>query len=454
MNRKTQVAVTALLALGGTYLLADAFDLTPGLVTTRPLEERPAAYPVVSTTEALAPQLPVFDDSVPAPTADAVGAAADAFLADPRLTGEASVKVVDVATGQVLTERNTDVARVPASNQKLVTATVALETLGPDATLTTSAELSDNTLYLVGGGDAMLAAGEGDPTLVNGHAGLADLADQAVAQLKEAGTTSVDLAVDSSLFTGPLYHPEVEGPDAIYVMEMRPIAIDMSRTEDGHFTADPDLQALTAFAERLTERGITANVVGRAEAPDKAVEVGSIESASVRELVDHMLTESCNTTADILGHLIGLSEGEPGNFEGGARATKAVLDRLGYTTAGLVVSDNSGLSILNQLTTTVQLEILENVYACEDCSLEAIASGMPVAGLNGTLSSRMAEHDLGGKVRAKTGTLLMANSLSGYVMTDDSRVLAFSVLVDHISEGTTKEIRVLIDDFVGAISDL
>ena len=120
----------------------------------------------------------------------------------------------------------------------------------------------------------------------------------------------------------------------------------------------------------------------------------------------------------------------------------------------MVISDNSGLSILNRLTTTIQLEILGDVYTCEECPLEAIASGMPVAGLNGTLTSRMADIDLGGRVRAKTGTLLSANSLSGYLMTDGGRVLTFSVLVDNIQEGTTGEIRIVIDDFLGTLSAL
>ena len=446
--------MTALLELGGTYLLADAFDLTPGLITTRPLEEKPAAYPTITPVEAVSPQLPTPDENIPVPTSEAVTGAIDAFLADPRLTGQASVEVADAATGEVLGGVQTDVARMPASNQKLLTAATALEVLGPDATLETSAALSENTLYLVGGGDAMLSPGTGDPTAIVGHAGLGDLADEAAAKLKESGTANIDLAVDSSLFTGPLYHPEVVGSDTSYIMQMRPIAVDLSRNDAGDFTVDPDLQALDAFAAALGERGITANVVGRAETPRSATEVGSVESASVRELVDYMLTESCNTTADILGHLVAVAKGEPGNFEGAARATQAALTDMGYTIAGVVVSDNSGLSILNRLTTTIQLEILDDVYTCEECPLEAIASGMPVAGLNGTLSARMSDIDLGGRVRAKTGTLIMANSLSGYMMTNSGRVLTFSVLVDNIEEGTTREIRTVIDDFLGTLSAL
>ncbi|MFT0847380.1 D-alanyl-D-alanine carboxypeptidase/D-alanyl-D-alanine-endopeptidase [Actinomycetaceae bacterium L2_0104] len=454
MNRKTQVAVTALLALGGTYFLADAFDLTPGLITTRPVEEKAASYPSADPVSIASPQLPSLDEEAAVPSADDVQAAIDELLANPQLTGQASIEIVDAATGEVLGGANTDVARMPASNQKLLTATVALEVLGPQSTLETTAALADGTLYLVGGGDAMLAAGHGDPDSIMGHAGLADLADQTAENLKESGTTAVDLAVDSSLFTGPLYHPEVVGSDTSYIMQMRPIAVELSHDSEGAFTADPDLQALDAFAAALKERGIAANVIGREQAPTQALEVGAVESASIRELVDHMLTDSCNTTADILGHLVALAEGESGDFEGAARATTSVLKEMGYTTAGITVSDNSGMSILNRLTTAIQIEILDDVYTCEECNLEAIASGLPVAGLNGTLSTRMTELDLGGRVRAKTGTLIMANSLSGFMMTEGGRVLSFSVLVDNIEEGTTREIRTLIDDFLGEIAAL
>lgn len=446
--------MTALLALGGTYLLADTFDLTPGLITTRPLEEKAAAYPtfVSQNMTFVQPAEPSAD--APIPHATDIQSLIGSFANDPGMSGEVSVEVVDAATGDILSSLNPTTPRLPASNQKMLTAAAALSALGPEATLPTTTVLGDKTLYLVGGGDALLAAGAGDPNAIVGHAGLGDLAEATATKLKDKGLSSVSLAVDSSLFTGTLYHPEVEGSDTVYIMEMRPIAVELSHNANGAFTPDPDLQALDTFAARLSEKGITTNVVGRAEAPTTAKDIAEVRGPSVRDLVDYMLTESCNTTADILGHLIGIAKGESGDFEGGARATKQVLTDLGYDTSRLIVSDNSGLSILNRLDNTILIDILDDVYTCDQCDLQSIAPGLPVAGLNGTLVYRMNDDGVAGRIRAKTGTLIEANSLSGFIMTEKGRVLAFSILVDHVEVGTTTNMRSVIDNFLVSLIKL
>ena len=151
---------------------------------------------------------------------------------------------------------------------------------------------------------------------------------------------------------------------------------------------------------------------------------------------------------------MGISQGEPGDFQGGAKATKQVLTDLGYDTSRLTVSDNSGLSILNRLDNPILIDILDNIYSCDQCDLQSIAPGLPVAGLNGTLANRMNDDGVAGRIRAKTGTLIGANSLSGFIMTEKGRVLTFSILVDHIEVGTTTNMRSLIDNFLVSLIKL
>ena len=59
-----------------------------------------------------------------------------------------------------------------------------------------------------------------------------------------------------------------------------------------------------------------------------------------------------------------------------------------------------------------------------------------------------------GRIRAKTGTLIEANSLSGFIMTEKGRVLTFSILVDHIEVGTTTNMRSVIDNFLVSLIKL
>ena len=56
---------------------------------------------------------------------------------------------------------------------------------------------------------------------------------------------------------------------------------------------------------------------------------------------------------------------------------------------------------------------------------------LPIAGVDGTLKSRMKDTPAAGNVRAKTGTLRWANSLSGYVTTAAGERLAFATMLNR-----------------------
>ena len=61
----------------------------------------------------------------------------------------------------------------------------------------------------------------------------------------------------------------------------------------------------------------------------------------------------------------------------------------------------------------------------------ALMSVLPIAGVDGTIRNRMKGTAAQGNVHAKTGTLVMARSLSGYVTTANQRMLIFSFLCNN-----------------------
>jgi len=74
-------------------------------------------------------------------------------------------------------------------------------------------------------------------------------------------------------------------------------------------------------------------------------------------------------------------------------------------------------------------------------------SGLPVAGVTGTLTDRFATAGTSagrGVVRAKTGTLTGVNSLSGLVRDTQGRLLAFSFIADG-SPGPVLDARAALD---------
>src|SRR5215207_668620 len=55
-----------------------------------------------------------------------------------------------------------------------------------------------------------------------------------------------------------------------------------------------------------------------------------------------------------------------------------------------------------------------------------VAAALPIAHQTGTLAGFFADNPVAGKLRAKTGTLTGAKSLTGFVPADDGRTLTFS----------------------------
>ncbi|GAA1651988.1 D-alanyl-D-alanine carboxypeptidase/D-alanyl-D-alanine endopeptidase [Georgenia ruanii] len=444
MARRTLVAaLVAVLALGG-YGVADAADVVPGPLTTGPAPAAPAPYPGIALPAgALTEAVPGPDVDAPVPTAAALEALAADLRATPGLGGLGLV-VADAVTGTVLLDDDGAVARTPASSLKILTAAAALDALGTTRTLETRAVLDGDTVVLVGGGDVLLAAGAGDPDAVVGHAGLADLARQAAAALAAQGVRRVAVGLDDTLFSGPLHAPGVSGIDLDYVMPIQPLAVDTGRTGAG-YSADPAMDAAGAFAAALTDAGVTVTgEVRRTRAPGGAAPLAAVASAPSGQVVRQMLKTSDNTLAEVLGRLVAVERGATADFEGATAAVLAQLGELGVDTTGVRLTDVSGLGAANRVTATALVDTLLTALEPARTALHALVPSLPVAHLDGTLDDRL-PGEAAGRVRAKTGTLLAASSLSGTVVTADGRLLVFSVLTDGLSEGGTLQGRQAID---------
>ncbi|MGB4646149.1 MAG: D-alanyl-D-alanine carboxypeptidase/D-alanyl-D-alanine-endopeptidase [Arcanobacterium sp.] len=448
--KKIKVIATLLtLTLCG-YIFADAWDVVPGVFTTKPLVAEALPYPESSEVEANEAVLPELAQPT-APDAATVSAAIKEMLDDEKMSGTAAVLVIDPLTGETIVDVNSRTPVIPASNLKYYTAAASLHAMGPDATFTTSVKLSGTELYLVGGGDIMLAAGAGDPTAANGRAGLGDLASETAEALSAAGVTTVSLYVDSSLFSGALYHPEIAGtPDEKYVMEMRTISVNRAIFEEEGdewptISRDADLQTAQIFADHLAQAGIEVTAVDRGVAGDDAEIIASVQSAPVRDIVAFMMSTSDNSVADALGRMVAVTRGQTADYNGATKAIVEVLKEEGYPMDGVRMSDCSGLAD-GSLATAVSISaILQEAWNCNDCDLASLPSSLAVSALSGTLDDRYVDSPLAGEIRAKTGTLNEATSLSGYLRTGSGYPLIFSIIVSDHEPYTNLDIRALMD---------
>src|SRR5699024_5264595 len=131
--------------------------------------------------------------------------------------------------------------------------------------------------------------------------------------------------------------------------------------------------------------------IGRAAAPEGASEVGVVESATLGEIVAYTLEHSENVLSETLGRMTAVATGHEASFAGAGEAVLEVLADLGLDTSGARLADASGLSSASRLTPQLLTEALRLVADGSHPELLTVADGVPVAGLEGTLTNRLTD---------------------------------------------------------------
>jgi D-alanyl-D-alanine carboxypeptidase/D-alanyl-D-alanine-endopeptidase (penicillin-binding protein 4) len=150
---------------------------------------------------------------------------------------------------------------------------------------------------------------------------------------------------------------------------------------------------------------------------------------------------SQNQIGEILLKTMGLERAGAGTADSGRRVMARQLEAWGVAPErDAVVRDGSGLSRHDYVTPRALVRVLDAMR--RDPNFRLFYDALPVAGVDGTIRSRMKGTPAEGNVRAKTGTLDKARALSGYVTTADGELLLFSVLCNNYTVPTREVDRV------------
>ena len=105
------------------------------------------------------------------------------------------------------------------------------------------------------------------------------------------------------------------------------------------------------------------------------------------------------------------------------------LAEWGVPPSEAVVRDGSGLSRYDYISPRTAVRVLDAMRRSPN--FQVFYDALPIAGVDGTIRTRMRGTPAMGNVHAKTGSVAMARSLSGYVTTADGRMLLFSFLANN-----------------------
>jgi D-alanyl-D-alanine carboxypeptidase/D-alanyl-D-alanine-endopeptidase (penicillin-binding protein 4) len=345
---------------------------------------------------------------------------------------------------EVAYDHQGDLPVVPASTAKLLTATAAIEALGPTTRFRTAAMAGSaptdgvvaGDLTVVGGGDPLLATADYAGRFKRQPQLFTDL-DALAAAIEEAGVRRVEGSVvgDDSRYDRARY---VAGWPARYIAQdsIGPLSAlsvndgferyprSLSDDEPLEPAADPPLYAAGLLTFLLEARGVDVGGPPRAgKAPAGAVEVGVLESPPLSEVVGQMLRESDNNTAELLLKELGRGGGEASTASGAAEV-REVLGDDGLDLTDTTMVDGSGLSPDARTTCGLLVDLLTRPDTGE-----RLRELLPVAGRSGTLTDRFKGTALEGVLRAKTGSLTSVTALAG-VVADDDPELTFAFVVN------------------------
>lgn len=197
-----------------------------------------------------------------------------------------------------------------------------------------------------------------------------------------------------------------------------------------------------ALKDALGRRGIRVDGQGRGVRwPDptvvtpQCIPLGEITSPPLGELIAALMKPSQNLETDLIFAHLGEKTRQPDtpswrtSDQLALAALRDFLQRNGLPADEVRFDEGSGLSRNNLTTANATTRLLEFMATHRESG--AFMNALPIAAVDGTLKRRMKGTPAEGNMRAKTGSLRWANSLSGYVTSAGGERLAFSLMLNR-----------------------
>lgn len=354
-----------------------------------PSPVRPTPSVVISSTSQ-----PKTPEEVLVLRMDSLLVAEDSLLSVTQL----GLHVVDLTTGRVLYGCGEQQRLRPASSEKMMTAIAALDVLGPGYTLDTrlmataavSGGVLQGDLYIKGAMDPLLSTAD---------------VQELVWQLKARGVKRIKgrLVADASMKDGDDYGWGWCWDDKNPVLS--PLLCG----------GKPGLAV--ALKNALQRGGVNVGMVTVGVTPATARELVAFRRP-LTAVLQPMMKESDNLCAEAVFYQMGRDR------KAAAMRIQNILGEGSYT-----VADGSGLSLYNYQTPEAFTKMLAHAVERPDSIFTPLLEALPIAGVDGTLKSRMKGTAAEIAVRAKTGTVTGVSSLVGYT-TQRSRnhLIAFAIM--------------------------
>lgn len=428
-----------------------------------------------------------------------------------------SITILDALSGEELLAHNPELSLSPASVQKLITTSAALEILGSDylfkTVLAYTGEIQENGLL----DGSVVILGGGDPALQSEYFREwypAHLTDYWAGMIQEAGITGIrgSVLADAAIYdsqaipngwswddVGNYYGAGVFGltyrdnlqritfdldkkagrpanllrvvPEIPYINYNNEVvssddqgdnsyvyggAYSLERWIRGSLPADrkeftikasiPDPPYLLSelLHRELETRGITIQGFPTSlRTPEERLVpqrtgLDTIFSPPLYEIVRLTNFESINLFAEHLVKEIGLHTRGDSRFETGL---EVIADHWSaFSSEGVYLTDGSGLSRSNALTSRFLAEVLQYMLTASP-EKETFRASLPLAGETGTMGYYFKESPLRERLQAKSGSMGRIRSFAGTFTTQTNRELVFVIITNNFTCKSMEMVR-------------
>jgi D-alanyl-D-alanine carboxypeptidase/D-alanyl-D-alanine-endopeptidase (penicillin-binding protein 4) len=191
---------------------------------------------------------------------------------------------------------------------------------------------------------------------------------------------------------------------------------------------DPSGAYLAAVTEALRGKGVLIDA-----APVDSVAavetLATLSSPPLSEILKALMKPSQNQIAEMLFRTLALDATGSGRADSASAVVQRQLAEWGVVPSEAVIRDGSGLSRYDYISPRTVVRILDAMRRSPH--FRVYYDALPIAGVDGTIRNRMKGTPAEGNVHAKTGSVALSRSLSGYVTTANGRVLIFSFLSNN-----------------------
>ena len=335
-----------------------------------------------------------------------------------------SICVYDLTYDALLYGYNHQKKMRPASTQKLITAISALDQLGPDYQFATKMYYTGNVsidakgqgtlvgdIYIVGGMDPMF-----------GKEGLNALADSLKTHRinRLVGNVYADVSMKDTMMLGKGWCWDDDNP------RLTPLTLSLSAIK-------------SQISNLKSQISITYKTY-----PGGGTLVGTT-SHTLKQVLQRMLKQSDNGYAESVLYQLGAQKKKNCTFADCVTQIKKTLSKTDQPLSSIEIADGSGLSLYNYITPRMEVALLKYANQVPEI-FNTLYPSLPIAGIDGTLSSRLKGTKAQGNVHAKTGTVSHVITLAGYLTAPTGHLFAFSIMsngTDDKSETRSFHDRIL-----------